>query len=226
MTRTGARRGERTYTYYSCAGCQRKGKGVCKGRHIPMPRLDALVLENVEDKLLQPERLGRILEALIERRAARDEALAERRRTLEAELGQVREKLARLYGAIEEGVVELDADLKERIAALKDRRAVVEGSLERIKVQAVNAAHLTPERIEAFGALMRQCLDGGDIQARKAYLRSVISRIEVDDGKVRIVGEKAALADVIAGRSRALGGVHGFERKWRPRDDSNIRPSV
>jgi len=217
MTRTGTRRRHRSYSYYSCAGCQQKGKSVCSGRHISMAKLDSLVVENIKDKLLQPERLSHILEALMERKAARNEGVAARQRILEAELSQVGEKLARLYGAIEEGVVKLDSDLTERIAVLKERRNVIESSLGRIRVQAVNAAQLTPERIADFGALMRRRLDEGDVHARKAYLRSVISRIEVDDDKVRIIGEKAALADVIAGRSRAAGDVRGFVRKWRTR---------
>ena len=38
MTRTGTRRRDRLYSYYSCGGCHRNGKSVCAGRHIPMAR--------------------------------------------------------------------------------------------------------------------------------------------------------------------------------------------
>ena len=222
MTRTGTTRGERKYTYYSCAGCQQKGKAVCKGRHIPVAKLDDLVTENIRDRLLTTERLGHILEALVERRSRQDTAVAERRAALERELAGYKEKLARLYRAIEEGVVDLDADLKQRIQTLKSERDIAEASLERIDVQARNAVELTPERIEAFAKLMRTKLAAGDIQARKAYLRSIISRIEVDDGRVRIIGEKASLANVIAGRETGSGNVRGFVRKWRARHDSNV----
>ena len=57
---------------------------------------------------------------------------------------------------------------------------------------------------------MREKLDTGDTQARKAYLQSVISEIEVDDNKVRIIGDKATLAAVIAGRQTGEGRVRGF----------------
>ncbi len=221
MTMTGTRRRGRNYVYYSCAGCQLRGKGVCKGRHIPMAKLDELVIRNVKEKLLQPERLSQILAALIERRAAGDKSVVERREALQTELGQVRDKLSRLYAAIEDGVVTLDADLKDRIAALNDRRTVILGTLERVKARSTSAAQLTPMRIETFGALLRRRLSDGDLQARKAYLRSVISRIEVDDQKIRIVGDKGALADVVAGRASAWGQVRGFERKWRPQGESN-----
>ncbi|NDA81304.1 MAG: recombinase family protein, partial [Actinobacteria bacterium] len=119
MTRTGTRRGTRIYTYYSCAGCQQKGKAVCKGRHIPMSKLDEIILSNVKQQLLTPDRLKLILEALIERRSVKDQAIADRKTSLDASLNQVADKLARLYKAIEEGIIELDQDLKDRVAALK-----------------------------------------------------------------------------------------------------------
>ena len=225
LVRTGTARGDRSYTYYSCAGCHQKGKSVCKGRHIPTAKLDQLVLDNVTDKLLTPEQLAFILEALLERSAAKDAAVTERRRSLEAQVAQAKDKLARLYRAIEEGVVEIDDDLKARIAALKDERDIALATLERIDQQAAATHNLSPERIEASADLMHQKLDRGDVQARRDYLRSVIANIEVDDDRIRITGDKAALAAVIAGRAPDAANVRGFVRKWRARNDSNVRPS-
>ena len=225
MVRTGTACGKRSYTYYSCAGCHQKGKSVCKGRHIPTAKLDSLIVDNVKEKLLTPERLSFILEALLERSAAKDGAVAERRRSLDSQVAQAKDKLARLYRAIEEGVVELDDDLKARIVALKDERDIAVASLERIAQQAVARNDITPDRIEAFAELMRQKLDDGDVQARRSYLRSVISNIEVDDDRIRITGDKASLAEVIAGRAVGPANVSSFVRKWRARNDSNVRPS-
>jgi site-specific DNA recombinase len=224
MTRTGTARGERSYAYYSCAGCQQKGKSVCKGRHVRMEKLDGAVIDNVKEKLLAPERLSLILDQIVERRALQDQAVADRRKSLEQELAQTKEKLGRLYKAIEEGVVDLDDDLKQRIQTLKHERDIAQASLDRVTTQAKNGTVITPEKIEAFSALMREKLENGDTQARKAYLRAVISCIEVDDNRVRIIGEKAALADVIAGRQTSATNVSGFIRKWRARHDSNVRP--
>jgi glyoxylase-like metal-dependent hydrolase (beta-lactamase superfamily II) len=70
--------------------------------------------------------------------------------------------------------------------------------------------------------IMREKLEHGDTQARKTYLRAVISKIEVDDHKIRIIGEKASLADVIAGKQSQNANVRGSVRKWRARKDSNL----
>lgn len=69
--------------------------------------------------------------------------------------------------------------------------------------------------------LVRQKIETADIQARKAYLATVVSEIRVDDHKVQIIGDKASLAAVIAGQQTAGGKVSGFVRKWRTMQDSN-----
>ncbi len=62
---------------------------------------------------------------------------------------------------------------------------------------------------------MRRKLDNGDIRARNGWLRSVISRIEVDDPEVQMIGDKATLADVIAGRHTQAANLCSFIGKWR-----------
>ena len=60
--------------------------------------------------------------------------------------------------------------------------------------QARTNAAITPQRLQNFSRLMQAKLDTGDIQVKKAYLHSVISLIEVGADKIRIIGEKASLA--------------------------------
>ncbi len=221
MTRTGTVRRRHAYTYYSCAGCQQKGQTACKGRHIPMAKLDTLILDGVRDRLLNPERLGTILEALVLRQGSRQQEVAARSENLNRDLATISDKLRRLYRAIEEGVVDLDADLKDRIAALKTEREIIVSSLERIENQGHAALAITPEKIDAFASLMHERLANGDTQARKAWLKAMISRIEVGDDKIRIFGEKAALEAALTGRPSHLPKVRGLVREWRPQGDSN-----
>ena len=225
MTRTGTARGHRSYSYYTCAGCHQKGKSVCKGRHIPMGKLDTLIIEGVKAQLLQPDRMSTILGALLDRQTTKDTAVEERRSVLKSEIKAKDEKLNRLYRAIEDGVVETDDQLRDRIKAIKNERDMAQASLDRIAEQSRDRSTLTPERIQAFTKLMHDKLDNGDVQARKAYLRAVISEIRVDDDKVSIIGDKATLSAVIAGQNGTNANVSGFVRKWRARNDSNVRPS-
>jgi site-specific DNA recombinase len=186
-----------------------------------MSKLDDLIIESVKDRLFKPERLRVILETLIERQGAKDEAVDDRRAALERELSGKEEKLTRLYCAIENGIVDLDAQLKDRIATIKTERDIVRTSLDRLTARVRASSAITPDRLEAFAKAIGEKLASGDVHARKAYLRSVISHIEVDDDKVRIVGDKATLAAAIAGRQIQSGNVRGFVRKWRTGRDSN-----
>ena len=225
MTRTGTARGHRSYSYYTFAGCHQKGKSVCKGRHIPMGKLDTLIIEGVKAQLLQPDRMSTILGALLDRQTTKDTAVEERRSVLKSEIKAKDEKLNRLYRAIEDGIVEADDQLRDRIKALKNERDMAQASFDRIAEQSRDRSTLTPERIKAFTKLMHDKLENGDVQARKAYLRVVISEIRVDDDKVSIIGDKATLSAVIAGQNGTNTNVSGFVRKWRARNDSNVRPS-
>ena len=58
-------------------------------------------------------------------------------------------------------------------------------------------------------------------EARKTYLRSVISQIEIGDQKIRIIGNKSNLAGLIVGQTTQAQNVSGFVRKWRAQGESN-----
>ena len=144
MTRTATRRRGREYSYYNCGGRHQKGKSICRGRHVPTARLDGLIIENVKEHLFSGDRLARILEALVEREGAEDQAVHQRRASLQAEITSRDDRLKRLYRAIEEGIAELDADLKQRIQALRQERQVAQAALDRMVDQTRTSAAITP----------------------------------------------------------------------------------
>ncbi len=101
----------------------RLGATGCPGRTVPMEKLDNLVAEYIEQRLLQPKRLEQLLSHVLDRRTER----AERRKSHIADLrkraAEADAKLKRLYDAIENGVADLsDPMLKDRIAELKATR--------------------------------------------------------------------------------------------------------
>jgi site-specific DNA recombinase len=79
--------------------------------------------------------------------------------------------------------------------------------------------------IDTFARLMNSKLDAADTNTRKGYINSIIDAVEVDDQAIRIIGSKDILQAAIAGKQTGNGNVRGFVRKWRARNDSNVRPS-
>jgi site-specific DNA recombinase len=186
----GCRLPERTHiiAVYSCAGCHRKGKSVCNGRHIPAAVLDDIVLSNLKQRLLTSERLASVLELLAHRQSAKTDAVDRRLVSLQREVADTDERLR----SIEDGIVELDDILRERTASLKSERERAKAAYDRARAQCGTVAMIDSVKIDAFARLMTEKLDNGDTNARKGYIRSIIDAIEVDDKAIRIIGNKTS----------------------------------
>lgn len=220
MTRTGTtNRQGKSYSYYSCAGSHQKGKSVCKGRHIPSATLDEIVLTNLKQHVLAPDRIVGLLKSLIERQAAKSESADLRLVELQKELSDYEDRLKRLYRSIEEGVVELDDLLRDRTAALKSQRERAKAALAHARARCGTSAVIDAEKIDAFARLMSEKLGTADTNTRKSYIRSIIDAVEVDDLAIRIIGNKDVLQAAVAGKQTENGNVRGFVRKWRPTVD-------
>lgn len=210
------------YRYYACATCAQKGKAACKGRAIPMEKLDRLVSERLADSLLTPERVGHLLSGLIERQAAKSEDRAGRLTALRGKVAEAQTRLGRLYAAIENGLADLsDQTLKDRVAAVKAERDLAQIALDRTISESNPQSRLTDEKIAAFADLMRTNVTSGEIPFRRAYIRSVIDQVEVDDAEIRIIGRRSVLERLVIGGG-VPAGVPSFVRKWRTREDSNL----
>ncbi len=220
--RTGTSKTGKVHRYYACSTCARKGKKACPGRTVQMDRLDDLVTKHLMDKLLTGDRIWELLSTLATRRAERAASVDARLAALEREATNAEEKLKRLYKLIEDGVAEMDDLLKERITALKADRDLSKEALARARGNVKAKAEVTEETVAKFSDLMRQRIQEGDTSARKAWLTSIVDRIEVDQGKIRLFGRKDVLEQCVMAGTSATPGVRTFVPEWRTRQDSNL----
>ena len=222
--RTGTSKGGRVYRYYTCSNCATKGKTACKGRSIPMGKLDALVTDHLLERLFKPERLALILASLSSRRAEQAAALNSRIVCLQREMIEADDKLKRLYRLVEDGLTDLDEVLKDRLNTLKADRDRAKAALERAKEYSVSHIRIDPALIERFGRTICENLSTGSVPFRKAYLRSLIDVIEVDDHQIRIKGNKELLEKAVLASQNAQSWCSQASTRWRARRDSNSRP--
>jgi site-specific DNA recombinase len=216
------------YRYYTCSIKARQGETGCKGRSIPMEKLDKLIAGHIEDRLLQPERLEEMLASVLDRRQGRTERRREHIAELNKRAAETDLRLKRLYDAIESGVADLDDPaLKERIAGLKAIRDQAQAA-HRAQAMAESAGQqaITPAMVQKFArtASERIRIDGGGY--RREHLRALAQRVEVADGEVRIMGSKGDLLRTLAAASgikSATPGVRSSVLKWRMGWDSNPR---
>lgn len=225
MTLRTSGKGEQ-YRYYTCSIAARQGETGCKGRSVPMQKLDDLVAGHLEQRLLDPERLEEILATVLDRREER----AERRHMLAAELrkkaAEAEARLKRLYDAIESGVADLDDPaLKDRIAELRALKDQAQVDAERASMALEGAGQaITPKALIVFADAARRRMRGPDGGYRRDHLRTLAQRVEVAEGEVRIMGSRSELLRTLVaagGGQTAAPGVRSSVPKWRPRRDSN-----
>ena len=230
--RTGKGSAGGLYRYYTCSTKARQGASGCRGLTVPMEKLDRAVVDHLEWRLLDPQRLAKMMDQLLERR----EEWNERRRGHITELrkrsAEAEAKLKRVYEAIENGVINAtDPSLKDRIAELASIRDQAQLDAERssASIERLGPA-ITPESLRRFALAARHKLRNKDGTYRRDHLRALAQRVEVvNRSQIRIMGAKTellrALATGVSVESAVL-GVRRFVPKWRPREDSNLRPPV
>jgi len=211
------------YRYYACLKQAKEGKAGCKGCSVPMPALDKAVTDAVCTEVLPPERLKCLFEGLLASLAQDNNSRPEERAGLNRKLREADAKLDRLYDALERGTIEQDDFFKRRVSAAKSER----DEIIRLQAQAERRATLpqaaiTPKKLEAFSKGLEDMLRNGDIQFRKAYLRFLVSSVEILDGEIRLTGSKHALFDMaLESLPERAGGVPSLVHEWRPHGDSN-----
>ncbi|NVO13592.1 MAG: recombinase family protein [Rhodoplanes sp.] len=208
------------YRYHTCSTKARQGETGCAGHTVPMNKLDTLVAEHIERRLLQPARLEQILSSVLERRHERVERRTShiadlRKRAVEADA-----KLKGLYDAIENGVADVsDPMLKDRVSELRAVRDQAradaeraEGALDRL------GPSITPQAFKTFARQARKGMRAEGGGYRRDQLRALAQRIEVDEKEVRIMGSKSALLRTLVAVSSAKTagfGVPSSVPKWR-----------
>lgn len=203
------------YRYLTCAKSATEGTGC--GHSIRMDKVDELVINAVEEKVFQPERLSVILETMTERTDAT-------RLQLEAEIGRQRiaageaqARLDRLYDAIEAGVAELhDPKFKARIDLAKLQIREGTANLASLRQRRSAKAELSPAMIRRFSSGMRRRLRDADPSFRRTWLHMFVSKVTIGRDSIRICGPKGQLLKAVSeddNSARAM--VPSFAREWR-----------
>jgi hypothetical protein len=101
------------------------------------------------------------------------------------------------------------------VAVVKTERDIAKVAFDRAVAEMQPDAKITAEKIAAFTEVMRTNVLSGETPFRRAYIRSVMDQVEVDDAEIRIFGRRTVLERLVMGGSAAPAGVPSFVRKWR-----------
>ncbi|MBE7186310.1 MAG: recombinase family protein [Methylobacterium mesophilicum] len=210
------------YKYYACANRQARGGTACRGCSHPMDAIDAAVTDALAVEAFRPKRLADIIGQIDADRHLAASSSSELLR-LEQELTDARGRITRLLQLVELNLADgTDPDFADRLRAAQRDRDIALAGAERVRRRIGPQIDITPERIIGFATFMRDRICDGEIPYRKAYIRSVVETISVNDDRLTIAGRKDVLRDCIVHSTKQQAEVPTSVQEWRTRQDSNL----
>ncbi len=179
----------RSYCYYRCGGAEGArfgGHKICPNKQVRSDLLETAVWEDVCAVLTDPQKVEEEY-----RRRLDGSDRSSRSATgpsLEKLIQKIKRGIARLIDAYEEGLVE-KAEFEPRLRNARER-------LERLQTEAKEQANqeaqerelrLVVGRLQEFADQVRDGLHHADWHTRRAIIRSVVKRIEVDMETIQVV---------------------------------------
>jgi DNA invertase Pin-like site-specific DNA recombinase len=213
------------YRYYACSRRATRGETACTGRSIRMEKLDGIVLDALQERVLAPERLPELLTAFLEKSDESDQRRREELALLRGAKTNSEGALNRLYELVEQGLASpSDRDFGERLTHHRQRIAALTADIASLERQLTSSRRrITPDVIARFGNILSQGMRGNNPSLRQAYVRLLIDEVTVEADSVQIRGSRKALERAVIATAASGGAkVPSFAREWRARKDSNL----
>lgn len=189
-----------SYHYYVCNNRVNRGASACDLKGMSRDALDGVVLTALEQRVLEPEHLGKLLAGLLDRS---EEADARRRKALgvaRAGRTEAQKALTKPFILVEKG--DWDASeptMRERLALHRARIVTLDAEIASLQQQLGRARQrITPELIERFGRELAARLRTGNPDFRRAYVALLVDRVTVSNDVIHITGSKSALEHALA----------------------------
>jgi len=184
-----AKHHERHYAYYRCIGSDAYrfgGHRVCPNTQVRTDLVDLAVWTEVRSLLEHPERLLAEYQRRLQdpSQAAQRTALT----TVETQLRKLRQGIGRLIDSYAEGLIE-KSEFEPRVARLKERAAVLEAQTTDLAAQAAQESdlRLIIGHLEDFAGTFHDRLDQLDWATQRGIIRTLVKRVEIDQGQVNVV---------------------------------------
>jgi hypothetical protein len=200
------------YRYYGCAYHARRGNTVCPNRTLlPQVAIERELLDLLQQVILTPPTLERLLLAVNAKLRAQAAAARPRVRELRRALAQVSREIANYGRAVARGDF---ASLETALAAAEQRRAHLQAELAQLDGhQQPAVVQLTPATLERHLQGMTEKLRSGvDGRVREAIQQSIAQILVGVDGNLTIQAKP--------------GGLLGLERNIARLNDGQAQPLI
>ncbi|MGV8939853.1 MAG: recombinase family protein [Allorhizobium sp.] len=226
--RTGTGKMGPIYRYYHCSRVAREGKFACSGPSIPEGLLDQTVIDTVVSKVLHFERLKSLLSILKERFREENSVADGRMMQLKGQLSRAEIEFNNLMLVVKHSkTLASQPIILGQLSQAEQEMTRVRNSMKALMRDPDDDIEITDQKIQHFSNVLISHLRDGSKFNIKSYLRSVVSRIDVGDRFIRIVGKLTDLGKGITEQYEEIADetrdprVRGYKRRWCPRQDSN-----
>lgn len=189
-----------------------------------MQQLDAIVIEAVCERVLEPARLAKMVGTLVAHNARHQDRQHAEMRDLFAKHREINTQIKNLVDVMEKGGLGAVASVQERFATRQTELDEIT-RLIALKKRALETpvTKVTTEKAQAFAATLRSHLEGqGSLAFRRAYLRLMLDKVVVGKEAIRISGPKSVLAhQLTAEKPLPPSLVPTFVDGWRALGESN-----
>ena len=175
------------YYYYMCNRSYKQGKGACGARSLPKDKLEHTVIEQIKERILNDEWLEELVTLVNEELDTNHSELKDRLDLIDAELTEINIRLSRDYDALETGKLALD-DLAPRIKELRGREEELSKTRVQVEAELVlqGRPYIDADLVRSYAEDLKSLLEESEFAESKAFLRSFIKRIAIDEEKATI----------------------------------------
>ncbi len=213
------------YDYYRCSTKSYKGAKLCDCPNIPREELEAVVLTVIAERVLQPERIFKMLEQLREAMIKIQTPDRDLERSIHRQMALATEQINSWYQLVEEGKASLHDTLKERLGAAQRRIDHMAKELSDIaRRRHLPIRKFGEPQVHAFAAAVRSEVLSPGSKYAKGYLRAIISEVKISAAGGRVLGSYVDMAEAVSawrpGTTAAI--VPRHVSNWRGGQESNL----
>ncbi len=183
-----AKQQERHYAYYRCIGTDAYrfgGERICHNRQMRTDYLDAVVWEQVQQILADPQRVADEYSA--RSRGPQTAAAAEQARSA-SQVERLRQSVGRLIDGYMEGLLTKE-EFEPRLGRLRERlgRAEEQAAAQQSAVEHAAARQAAVNQLAGFAEQVRAGLAEADWETQRELIRALVKRVAIGEQEVQVV---------------------------------------
>ena len=205
------------YKYYKCSKKIKENISICNQKPIPQLLIENKILDVISNSILETEYLNKISEhvkKILKGKTKNDDQI---RLSKENQLAGTKQSLKKLFMMLSKDQIAADKDLDEILDDLKNKRNTLEEDLQVInRRSSIPIWKFGDKKKLIFIEAIKKVLMSSDKNLTKAFLRTIITKIEVKPTEVTIIGSNMQMLNAISKTKMGTSNeVPTFVSMWR-----------